>query len=250
MAALDRINSLGFSSIQEYQEWHGLVPDGQVGPVTERSLNEIRICGHPDRMAMTDVRPWKKRTLTWSVRGKLPSIDQPSFDGAVKQAFSFWSDVCGLIFQRTENGRPDILIDSGRIDGQFGVLAYSGLPNGTDSQIGQKYDTQEPWVIASNPPRHKIDLIAVVAHELGHAIGLVHEPMTGTPALMNPTYNAAIRKPQASDIARAQAFYGRSSSPEPPVQDGGGSGDKCVILRVPSEHCFPWSDIAGLTTKR
>lgn len=247
MSYAARIKNLGFDSVQDYQEWHGLTPDGEIGPVTKRSLDEIRICGHPDKMAMSNVRPWRKRNLRWSYVGNLGSIDRDSFMGAAEEAFGYWSAVCGLTFEFGNN--PDIELDTGKIDGPFSVLAYSGLPNGSDSRIGQKYDSDEPWIIASNPPRHKIDLVAVICHEVGHALGLVHIPQSSELALMNPTYRAGLRTPQRQDIEKIQAFYGPSKAePKPPDDDD--EGDLCVVLRVPSGRVFPWSDIAGLTTGR
>lgn len=235
---LDLINEQGFGTVEEYQEWHGLKPDGNIGRVTKRSLLEPRICGLPDKMAMANVRPWRKRHLKWRINGILPNISRDQFRHAAEQAFGFWQQVCGLTFEQTTES-ADIVMSTGAIDGPMSTLAYSGLPNGTDQPIPQKYDADEPFVISLNPPRHMIGLIHVMCHEIGHAIGLVHEPMRSSKALLNPTYDRAIFKPQKSDIQRVQAMYGMPK-PQPGTGDSGESdGDTVwVAIAVPRSHIF------------
>ena len=240
---LDQIEEHGFGTVEDYQQFHGLKVDGELGPVTERSLRAPRICGHPDRMSMSNVKPWKKRHLKWKIDGSLPRITQSQFSAAAKKAFTFWSNVCGLTFEETRGNDADIVITTGRIDGPFGTLAWSELSDGTDRRKTQKYDSKEPWVISLNPPRNYIGLIHVLCHEVGHVIGMVHEAFSGIKALMNPTYDPAIYKPQTTDENRATGMYG------PPIQTPGGTnagedkGDMVwVALQVPRSQVLESKD--------
>jgi hypothetical protein len=71
-----------------------------------------------------------------------------------------------------------------------------------DIQLQQMYDRQEPW---SREENIGIRLVAVAAHEWGHALGLDHSSQPG--ALMAPYYDGAIIEPQDDDIRRIQALY-------------------------------------------
>jgi hypothetical protein len=145
---------------------------------------------------------------------------------AFSEAFHSWSDVCGLEFFHATPTTCDILITFGRIDGSMGVLAWSELPPGDDRMLTQKYDTGDGFVVAVTPSRGKIDLVAVAAHEIGHALGLDHTGR-GTGDLLEPVYLAGKRTPQAGDIRRIQMLYGpphtKTTTPAPapdPVPGG------------------------------
>jgi hypothetical protein len=52
----------------------------------------------------------------------------------------------------------------------------------------------------------------VLMHELGHALGLAHNPGDPT-AIMNPTSMASNRVPDAQDVAALQSLYGAPTTP-------------------------------------
>ena len=172
----------------------------------------IHICGVTEAM-LANLAAWRKRRLRWQVAGNLPNLTRDVVRSVFQQAFDSWQSVCGLSF---EEGTPaDILVTTGRIDGTFKVLAWSELPDGSDRSLTQKYDTSESWIVSEAPPQNRIDLVAVAAHEIGHALGLDHA-RPGTRDLMEPTYAPGRRVPQPGDISRIVSLYGPPVAPPPP----------------------------------
>lgn len=186
-------------------------------------------CGTHEPFSADLVKAWRKRTILWSVQGRLPTVSASQFREAVAGALASWEDVCGLRFAEAEAGvAPDVLITAARIDGPSQVLAWSELPDGSDRRLTQRYDTSEKYVVAERPARGMIDLVAVVCHEMGHALGLEHAP-AGSGDLMAPTYAPGRRTPQPGDVARIQKLYGPAAPPVPtpsPVPAGP------VVIRI------------------
>jgi hypothetical protein len=57
-----------------------------------------------------------------------------------------------------------------------------------------------------------VDMLQVLLHEIGHALGLAHNP-TDTGSIMYPDSSASNRLPDANDYAALQSVYG---APKPP----------------------------------
>jgi len=95
--------------------------------------------------------------------------------------------------------RGDIRIGGHPIDGANNVLAYTYSPNSGDMVIDTGdsfFSTNKNW------------MWQVVAHELGHALGLAHTcPMSQT-KLMEPYFSTKFSGPQIDDILAAQQYYG------------------------------------------
>src|SRR5262245_4742528 len=147
---------------------------------------------------------WNKQRLTYWVKGSLPNVSSGTFESTARDSFAAWSAVVPLDFRAAKSGEtPDIVIDARRIDGRFGVLAESQLPNGSDRQLMQWYDTSESFVVSATPGGNEIDLLAVMIHEIGHVLGLDHAPRN-SPDIMAPTYKVGLRSLQPGDVRRIQ----------------------------------------------
>lgn len=181
-----------------------------------------RFCGVTEAM-MEAVGAWTKRTLRWAIQGTHPTLTAVQFRSAVAEALGSWEDVCGLTFR--EGTPADILVTTGKIDRPGNVLAWSELPDGSDRPLRQQYDTADRFVIAVNPQSGYIDIVAVVCHEMGHALGLEHA-RNGSPDLMAPVYQPGRRTPQRGDVARIQGLYG---PPAPTPNPDPAPGDPIVI---------------------
>lgn len=143
---------------------------------------------------------------------------------AVNTAFNMWSSVADLHFvQVTDDGLAEggatssgeIRLGLHTFDGASGILAHGYYPpaNGGSAAGDIHLDKAEHWKIGFGGPG--IDITQVLAHELGHALGLDH---SNTPnSLMNPFYSEVFFGPQADDIAGMRYLYGAPvvAVPEP-----------------------------------
>lgn len=67
------------------------------------------------------------------------------------------------------------------------------------------------WSCDPEPDRRDIGLVAL--HEIGHAIGLDHQPLNEALAVMNAGYNSSFSVLQPDDILGGERVYGPKSSP-------------------------------------
>ena len=144
----------------------------------------------------------------------------------IKRAFAAWSQVANISFVEVADAGEafdatpgsDIRIGGHAFDGRGRTLAHGYFPqlSGTGSAGDIHFDLAERWTVNSlNGDPNTIDIFTVAAHEIGHAIGLHHEPTLL--ALMNPFYSEAINGLQADDIQGVQTLYGQPST-QPPIQ--------------------------------
>jgi hypothetical protein len=180
-------------------------------------------------------------TISWSFTGaidcspdgggacsSLSSFMPVGFEAAIEAAFDAWASFADLtfVFVPSDNGvasnasgtNADIRISGHAFDGPNGVLAHGYYPpaNGNSIAGDIHFDTAETWKLGFGGPG--FDIFTVMAHELGHALGLDHTGVAGS--LMNPFYTEAFSGPQADDIAGMQFIYGApqvvvNGTPEP-----------------------------------
>lgn len=177
--------------------------------------------------------------VTWSLMGTgvdlssepagvstaLASFMPVGFKAEIESAFGAWSSVADITFLEvpdfsepfdTSGVSGHIRIGGHFFDGAGSVLAHGYFPpvNGLTAAGDIHFDISEPWVLTDSESGFTI--FRVAAHEIGHAIGLSHEP--SITALMNPFYTEATPLGLlADDIAGAQFIYGPAVTavPEP-----------------------------------
>lgn len=133
--------------------------------------------------------------------------------------FTEWSLVTGIEFiEVADDGaawpnspgvagvRGDIRIVSYAIDGVYGVLAYNYFPNLGDMCL----DKDEDW---ANPTHGYRFIRNVLAHELGHGLGLNHVLPRDNTKLMEAYLSLAFDGPQDDDIRGATGLYGDAAEP-------------------------------------
>ncbi|MBV1879490.1 MAG: matrixin family metalloprotease [Pseudomonadales bacterium] len=145
------------------------------------------------------------------------------FESAVNDAFDAWAAVANISFTEVADGGEvfggipgaDIRLSGHIFDGTGATLAHAFFPpeNALGGAGDIHFDTTKTWKLGFGGVG--FDIFTVLAHEIGHAIGLGHEE-TET-ALMNPFYSEAFTGLQADDIAGAQFIYGPSSVVDEPI---------------------------------
>ncbi len=151
---------------------------------------------------------------------------QACFYDEIRNAFAAWQAVSDIQFiEVTDSGTAfDAIGAQGhiRIGGHIitstngNVLAHAYFPpplGGNTLEGDLHFDIQDNWQCTAGAG--KIDIGIVALHEIGHSIGLRHEPTIL--AVMNPFYNTAMINLQADDISGAQAVYGNAGAVSTPT---------------------------------
>ncbi len=145
------------------------------------------------------------------------AVWQPLF----QSTFNRWSAISGLSFDYEPNDdgisyvvntnqaplglvgtRADIRIGGKALDGNGGTLAYNYFPSVGDMVI----DTNDNFY--DNTTSDSQVLRFILAHELGHALGMEHVTSADQSFLLEPTYQSSFDGPAYHDILVAQRGYG------------------------------------------
>ena len=159
---------------------------------------------------------WASTDLSYCIVNRDRGDMRPGvWDAEIEAAFGSWEDCSPLTFDRI--GDPevaDILMAAGKgpdhwFDGPHGILAWAYLPSNDhfEGRLVSMVDKDERWLVRPDKGKKEgVYLRAVLAHEIGHLLGLAHSNFPG--ALMYPYYRPGIDKPQTfDDVFRIRALY-------------------------------------------
>jgi hypothetical protein len=214
-------SEIGKAAVATFQKDFGeaLKLDGELGEKTLRAMATPR-CGCTAEMMRTEnarlqawpKRDWKADPLTYRFVKYVSGIDELTIRGLAKQGAELWMEACGIWIREAKAGeKEDVTISVGQgrrdnFDGPSGTLAWAEVAGRL-----MMFDGGENWTVDGNG----IGWLEVFDHEFGHTLGILHQPDGN---LLAPFYKRGLYKPQAGDIAEAQARYGKPlPKDEPPV---------------------------------
>ncbi|XP_059003273.1 matrix metalloproteinase-28 isoform X3 [Mustela lutreola] len=156
---------------------------------------------------------WYKQLLSYRLVNWPQHLPEQAVRGAVRAAFQLWSNVSALQFWEAPATVPaDIRLTffqgdhndglGNAFDGPGGALAHAFLPRRGEAH----FDGDERWSLTRRRGRN---LFVVLAHEIGHTLGLPHSPAPR--ALMAPYYKRLGRDALLSwdDVLAVQGLYGK-----------------------------------------
>lgn len=189
------------------QSWAGLGITGELDRETLIELDAPRFCALPDVMPLAaTLCKWPDGEIGYYVQDAFPGLSLDQTWAAFDWALALWAKAAKLKVGRTSSAQiARIVARVKRLDGPNGVLAQSQLPCGQIRQALQDYDSSEGW-------DRTIQAKLVIAHEVGHALGLEHAPGKGS--LMSPYYDPSIGSLQKWDIDEIVKRYG-AAAPQP-----------------------------------
>ncbi len=146
---------------------------------------------------------------------KVSGVSRTHVEQIAARAFRMWSGAAGIRFRLARRGEtPDILIGA---QARPRAVAWANVWQNASASTGGLapirralicLNPEESWSIDASTPPGAYDLLTVLAHEIGHTIGLDHPGPRG--ALMGFQNQGRIRGLLPGDIRGANALYGPS----------------------------------------
>lgn len=164
---------------------------------------------------------WRKHHLSYRINS-YPSktiniATRSDVDNLIATAFKDWSDVADLTFTRTHAQNADVVIDFVRadhgdnndFDGPGGYYGHAYSPEDGRMHI----DDDETWSSDSN---YGINLRQLVAHEIGHILGLRHSKVESSVMFKRHKHMPVFRLHQ-DDVKIIVFLYGEKKDSKPPT---------------------------------
>ena len=205
-------------ALSRFQMAFGLDADGMLNDRTLEYLQMPR-CGSEEFFGLEAVAVgWPRRDLTFGFLNECPTLTPAERRTATVAAFAEWSGAVNLHFtEGTSAASSDIKIgwflgEHGeglaflRFDGKGGEFGH-GFGPGSPMRPGEVHmDRAETWTVGAFH-QGNADLLTVVLHEIGHALGLQHIPDNAAVMFRRFPLNATKRTLTATDIAAIRGLY-------------------------------------------
>lgn len=174
-------------------------------------------CTVPDQEGPAALRagniPWRSPNLAYRFLSWPPDLAEDQVRQAFRNACDTWEAVSPLRFREVD-ANADMRIEFGKgghgchwpFDNAGGTLAHAFYPDWEKPLRGDIHvDTSETWSVAAVPAAGTRDLEAVLLHEIGHAVGLVHN--ANQHSVMFANYNGPVRALSQFDIDNIRRLY-------------------------------------------
>lgn len=201
-------------AIKLFQERAGILQDGILGRITRNRLTTLFGCNQPagvtppqltGDIASTTGKPAR---IVCHIASDFPrQMQGTDTEELLANAIDSWLVHINLSVGFTNDLRKaNVSIKWGPLDGDAGsklAEAHVGGPRALASQqLTLLFDDEEDF------ENDKLKFQGTTAHEFGHILGLDHVPVRGQ--LLSAFFDRSIIVPQANDIARMQAIWGRA----------------------------------------
>lgn len=174
---------------------------------------------------------WKMTELTWKLTNTLPQFTREEQEDAAQRAFDAWGELSALTFTKVAG---EALINISFEQGDHG----DNYPfEGTDGVVGHGFFPQSarPGVLHLNRDKNwtmgggdGVDLFTALLHEIGHVLGLEHNPDAAT--VMFAAYDGPRTALTDPDIAAIRQLYGDDRGLIEPVAPPASSGSTTPVL--------------------
>nr|XP_022910803.1 matrilysin-like [Onthophagus taurus] len=184
-------------------------------------------CGNEDSFDLlksdAQNRKWSSLNIKWGIyRDHHPN----GLTAIVQKAFNVWSKHVNLHFRRVisdaniliafKSGKHELIRNDKasclRFAGMGGILAHADYPDINKNTVEIHLDKDENWDLTTTTLSGKTNLLLVLVHEIGHALGLDHN--NEFDSIMFPSYgflhieNFTLSQ---NDIHAIQKIYGNST---------------------------------------